>query len=62
MKTTSTAFIKNFARSYATRAKLTDPRLWTKTLDALNERVRLHDLRQHMPVTNRGPQDEGYNY
>lgn len=50
-------------RSYATRAKLTAPtpldeKLWTP----LNERVRLHYLRQHLLVTNRGPRNEGYNY
>jgi len=50
-------------RSYATRAKLTAPtpldeQLWTP----LNERVRLHYLRQHLLVTNRGPHNEGYNY
>jgi hypothetical protein len=50
-------------RSYATRAKLTAPTpleasLWTP----LNERMRLHHLRQHLLVTNRGPRNEGYNY
>lgn len=50
-------------RSYATRAKLTAPtpldeKLWTP----LNERVRLHYLRQPLLVTNRGPHNEGYNY
>jgi ATP-dependent helicase YprA (DUF1998 family) len=50
-------------KSYATRAKLTAPspmdeNLWTP----LNERLRLHYLRQHLLVTNRGPRNEGYNY
>ncbi len=50
-------------RSYATRAKLTAPspldgNLWTP----LNERIRLHHLRQHLLVTNRGPRNDGYNY
>lgn len=50
-------------KSYATRAKLTAPspldeNLWTP----INERVRLHHLRQHLLVTNRGPRNEGYNY
>lgn len=50
-------------KSYATRAKLTAPspldeNLWTP----LNERVRLHYLRQHLLVTNRGPRNEGYHY
>lgn len=51
------------ARSYATRAKLmagTPPResAWT----ALNDRVRVHHLKDHLLVTNRGPSLEGYNY
>ncbi len=50
-------------KSYATRAKLTAPspldeNLWTP----LNERLRLHYLRQHLLVTNRGPRNEGYSY
>lgn len=50
-------------RSYATRAKLTAPspldeNLWTP----LNGRMRLHHLRQHLLVTNRGPHNDGYNY
>lgn len=50
-------------KSYATRAKLTAPspldeNLWTP----LNKRVRLHYLRQHLLVTNRGPRNDGYNY
>lgn len=50
-------------RSYATRAKLTAPspldeNLWTP----LNGRMRLHHLRQHLLVTNRGPRNDGYNY
>jgi hypothetical protein len=50
-------------RSHATRAKLTAPtpldaNRWTP----LNDRLRLHHLRQHLLVTNRGPRNEGYNY
>ncbi|MEK6407047.1 MAG: DEAD/DEAH box helicase [Acidobacteriota bacterium] len=50
-------------RSYATRAKLTAPspldeNLWTP----LNGQMRLHYLRQHLLVTNRGPRNDGYNY
>jgi hypothetical protein len=50
-------------KSYATRAKLTvstplNPKLWTP----LNERIRLHHLRRHLLVTNRGPRNDGYNY
>jgi len=51
------------ARSYATRAKLTaptpaEPESWI----ALNERLRVHHMRQHLLVTNRGPRQEGYTY
>ncbi len=51
------------AKSYATRAKLTAPTpadgdKWTK----LNERIRIHHMRQHLLVTNRGPREEGYTY
>lgn len=51
------------AKSYATRAKLTaptpaDPLKWKK----LNERLRVHHMRQHLLVTNRGPREEGYTY
>lgn len=51
------------AKSYATRAKLTAPSpadegLWSP----INERAKVHHLRQHLLVTNRGPQNEGYAY
>ncbi|TET39234.1 MAG: DEAD/DEAH box helicase [Planctomycetota bacterium] len=51
------------ARSYATRAKLTastpaDPDEWSD----INDRIRLHHMRQHLLVTNRGPRQEGYTY
>lgn len=51
------------AKSYATRAKLTaqtpaDPSKWTP----LNNRLRVHHMRQHLLVTNRGPREEGYTY
>ncbi|MBX3177717.1 MAG: DEAD/DEAH box helicase [Candidatus Hydrogenedentes bacterium] len=51
------------ARSYATRAKLTaptpaEPDRWT----TLNDRLRVHHMRQHLLVTNRGPRQDGYTY
>ena len=51
------------ARSYATRAKLTmhtppHESKWTR----LNDYIRVHDTRQHLLVTNRGPREEGYTY
>lgn len=51
------------AKSYATRAKLTAPTpadasKWKQ----LNERLRVHHMRQHLLVTNRGPREEGYTY
>ena len=51
------------ARSYATRAKLiaptpADASKWT----TINERVRVHHLKEHLLVTNRGPRQEGYTY
>lgn len=51
------------ARSYATRAKLSastpaDAEKWI----VLNERLRVHHMRQHLLVTNRGPRQEGYSY
>ena len=50
-------------RSYATRAKLVAPTpadegQWTP----LNERIRVHHLKQHLLVSNRGPSEDGYNY
>ena len=51
------------ARSYATRAKLiapapSEPEKWVN----LNNRLRVHHLRGHLLVTNRGPKTEGYTY
>jgi len=51
------------ARSYATRAKLEAPSpagagQWRD----INERLRVHHLRDHLLVTNRGPRREGYTY
>jgi hypothetical protein len=51
------------AKSYATRAKLTTPTpveedKWRK----LNQRLRVHYMRDHLLVTNRGPRNEGYTY
>ena len=51
------------SRSYATRAKLTAPtpveeEKWSR----LNARIRVHNSRQHLLVTNRGPRQEGYTY
>jgi hypothetical protein len=50
-------------RSYATRAKLIAP---TPPSDApwivVNERLRVHHLKKHLLVTNRGPAEEGYDY
>ena len=51
------------ARSYATRAKLTAPTpadsgAWS----TVNDRIRVHHMRQHLLVTNRGPRQEGYSY
>ncbi len=49
-------------KSYATRAKLTAPtpvreESWT----TVNERLRFHNTREHLLVTNRGPRNKGYN-
>jgi len=49
------------AKSYATRAKLTasmQAAQWTR----LNNRLRVHHMREHLLVTNRGPREEGYTY
>jgi ATP-dependent helicase YprA (DUF1998 family) len=50
-------------KSYATRAKLTaptpsDPTRWS----AVNERLRVSHLKEHLLVSNRGPRNEGYTY
>ena len=51
------------ARSYATRAKLTAPTpAESENWNILNERLRVHHMRQHLLVTNRGPRQEGYTY
>ena len=51
------------ARSYATRAKLVAP---TPPEDApwivVNDKLRVHHLKQHLLVTNRGPANDGYDY
>jgi hypothetical protein len=51
------------ARSYATRAKLIAP---TPDENAewfrCNDRIRLHHLKKHLLVTNRGPAEDGYDY
>jgi len=51
------------ARTYATRAKLSAPspterEKWTNT----TPRLRHHATRKYLLVTNRGPQERGYNY
>ena len=50
-------------RSYATRAKLVAP---TSSLEGrwteVNERLKLHHLKDHLLVTNRGPKHVGYTY
>ena len=51
------------ARSYATRAKLTAPTPADEAQwSSINERLRVHHMRQHLLVTNRGPRTEGYSY
>lgn len=51
------------AKSYATRAKLTAPTpADASKWKTLNERLRVHHMRQHLLVTNRGPREEGYTY
>lgn len=51
------------ARSYATRAKLSYP---TPTDEAswipVNERLKTSHLKKHLLVTNRGPDEQGYDY
>ena len=50
-------------RSYATRAKLTAPTPADKNQwSNINQRLRVHHMRQHLLVTNRGPRTEGYTY
>jgi Zn ribbon nucleic-acid-binding protein len=51
------------ARTYATRAKLSAPspteqEEWTNA----TSRLRYHATRKHLLVTNRGPNERGYNY
>ncbi len=51
------------AKSYATRAKLTAPTPGDDTQwQTVNERLRVHHMRDHLLVTNRGPRNDGYNY
>jgi len=51
------------ARSYATRAKLTAPTpAEAENWIILNDQLRVHHMRQHLLVTNRGPRQEGYTY
>lgn len=51
------------ARSYATRAKLTAPTpADADKWNVINDRLRVHHMRQHLLVTNRGPRQEGYTY
>lgn len=50
-------------RSFATRAKLiastpVDEHVWI----TLNDHIRIHYIRDHLLVTNRGPRQEGYIY
>ena len=51
------------ARSYATRAKLSYP---TPTDEAswipINDRLKTSHLKKHLLVTNRGPDEQGYDY
>jgi ATP-dependent helicase YprA (DUF1998 family) len=51
------------SRSYATRAKLVAP---TSSVEGMwkeiNSRLKLHHLKDHLLVTNRGPKHEGYTY
>jgi hypothetical protein len=51
------------ARSYATRAKLTAVTpIAEANWSVLNDRIRVHYIRDHLLVTNRGPREEGYKY
>ncbi|MGD0225967.1 MAG: DEAD/DEAH box helicase [Terriglobia bacterium] len=51
------------AKSYATRARLVAPTPADESKWALvNEWIRVHHLKEHLLVTNRGPKDEGYSY
>lgn len=49
-------------KSYATRAKLLAPSPPEGAWSALGDRVKVHHLKDHLLVTNRGPRLEGYNY
>jgi len=48
--------------SYATRAKLTLRTLADTEWERLNNQIRVHADRNHLLVTNRGANKEGYNY
>jgi hypothetical protein len=51
------------ARSYATRAKLDAPTPPDQSAwHVLNPRIRTQHLKKHLLVTNRGPEEEGYDY
>jgi ATP-dependent helicase YprA (DUF1998 family) len=50
------------AKSYATRAKLLAPSPPEGEWISFGERVKVHHLKDHLLVTNRGPRLEGYNY
>jgi hypothetical protein len=51
------------ARSYATRAKLDAPTPPEQSAwKVLNPRIRTQHLKKHLLVTNRGPEEEGYDY
>ena len=51
------------ARSYATRAKLDAPTPPDQSQwNVLNPRIRTQHLKKHLLVTNRGPEEEGYDY
>ncbi|HKV78659.1 MAG TPA: DEAD/DEAH box helicase [Candidatus Sulfotelmatobacter sp.] len=50
-------------RSYATRAKLVAPTPPDNAAWAhVNDRLRVHHIKDHLLVTNRGPSEEGYDY
>lgn len=48
--------------SYATRAKLTLRTPSDTEWDRLNNQIKVHPVRDHLLVTNRGANQEGYNY
>jgi len=51
------------AKSYATRAKLVAPTpAGPSTWIVVNDRIKVHHLKEHLLVTNRGPKQDGYTY